>query len=271
MKRKVIIFGAVIFAVLIYISGSQLAGWYQESRQTRMEFVRIAELVDRSAGNGYSPGVSGSAEAETEAAVEDVEEPGGEPEILKEYLPVYGVNPDFAGWIKIEGTDVDYPVMLTPDDPDFYLDHGFEKDYSGYGVPYIQENCDILSSDNIIIYGHHMRDGSMFTDIHMYMYKDFYLQHKTIYFDTLYSRGTYEVIAAFKTTGNDYGFPYHRFVEAQSEQQFNDYVSKCKELSLYEIEASAQYGDKLITLSTCDYSRRDGRMVVVAKQITDAE
>jgi len=264
--------GAAIFAVMIILSGSKVARWYLESRQTQLEFVRIADLVDREAAEVHSTGISGNAEHEAvDDAISEAPVEMAEPEILPEYLPVYEANSDFAGWIYIEGTEVNYPVMQTPEEPDFYIEHGFDKATSGYGVPYIQYNCDILNSDNIIIYGHYMRNGSMFADIHMYMYKDFYESHKTICFDTKYSRGEYEVLAAFKTTGNANGFPYHHFIDAYDEQAFDEYIKKCKELSLYGIDTTAQYGDKLITLSTCDYSRRDGRMVVVAKLLDDAQ
>ena len=270
MKRKLFIVCALVFAVLFFLAGMNIVGWYRESHDTRMEFVRISALVDREAALNTYAGISGSAD-ESEGAVPESPSEESTPEILPEYLTIYELNPDFAGWISIEGTEVDYPVMQTPEEPDFYIDHGFEKETSGYGVPYIQYNCDLLSSDNLIVYGHYMRNGSMFADIHMYMYKDFYERHKVIRFDTRYTRGSYEVVAAFKTTGNDYGFPYHHFVNAADEQEFNEYIEKCKELSLYEIETTARYGDKLITLSTCDYSRRDGRMVVVAKLISDAQ
>lgn len=172
------------------------------------------------------------------------------------------------GWITIEGTRIDYPVMQTKERPNFYLKHAFDKSYNRYGVPYIAENCDIDVSDNIVIYGHHMNNGSMFSDLCRYADEDFYKAHRTIRFDTLGSFGEYEIISVFKTTVySEQGFSYYHFVNAGSESAFNEYVSKCTELSLYNTGATAKYGDKLITLSTCEYSRTNGRMVVVAKKI----
>lgn len=79
-----------------------------------------------------------------------------------------------AGWITIEGTPVNYPVMFTPDQPDFYLKHGFDKEYSAYGVPFVGENCTLSPrSDNLIIYGHHMKNGTMFAALADYENKDF--------------------------------------------------------------------------------------------------
>ena len=136
------------------------------------------------------------------------------------------------------------------------------------GVPYVQENCDLGLSDNCVIYGHHMNNGSMFADLCKYADEDFYRQHKTIRFDTLSDFGEYEIVAAFKTAAySEQGFKYYHFVNADSAEDFDAYIAKCKELALYDTGVSAEYGDKLITLSTCEYSRQNGRMVVVAKQV----
>ena len=179
---------------------------------------------------------------------------------------MYAKNSDLVGWVSIPGTRIDYPVMQTKDSPDFYLKHAFDKSYSSYGVPYLAENCDVGISDNLVLYGHHMSNGSMFSDLCRYESEDFYREHKTIHFDTLDSFGEYEVIAAFKTVAySGEGFKYYHFVNAESAEAFDEYIAECKALALYDTGVSAEYGDKLITLSTCEYSRTNGRMVVVAK------
>ena len=179
-------------------------------------------------------------------------------------------NSDLVGWISIPGTRIDYPVMQTKDNPNFYLKHAFDKSYSSYGVPYMQENCDVGISDNLVLYGHHMNNGSMFSDLCKYESEDFYQEHKTIRFDTLDSFGDYEVIAAFKTVAySEEGFKYYHFVRAEQEEDFDEFIAKCKELALYDTGVTAEYGDQLITLSTCEYSRTNGRMVVVAKLLEE--
>lgn len=188
---------------------------------------------------------------------------------VEQYQKLHKENSDFAGWVQIEGTKIDYPVMYTPDRTDFYLKRNFQKEYSAYGVPYIAENCSLeRPSDNIIIYGHHMNDGSMFAGLMKYGKKSFYETHKVIQFDTLQETNIYEVIAVFKTTvyGRK-GFPFYEFTNAETKEEFDSYVFNCKKLSLYEIEESAEYGDQLLTLVTCEYSRKNGRMVVVAKRL----
>lgn len=148
------------------------------------------------------------------------------------------------------------------------------KEYSSYGCPYVQENCDVLKpSDNVVIYGHHMNNGSMFADLEKFKDEDFWREHKTIAFNTLTEKNEYEILAVFKTvvyTDSPEAFKYYRFTDAQSPEEFDAYIEKCKELSLYDTGVSAEYGDKLITLSTCEYSRTNGRLVVVAKKVTES-
>ena len=195
------------------------------------------------------------------------QETASEPEKQASYQNLYWENTDMVGWILIEDTNIDYPVMQTPNEPNYYLKRNFEKEYSDLGTPYIQENCDLTGSDNLVIYGHHIKGGKMFGALENYKSQSFYEEHKTIQFDTLTQRGEYEIIAVFKTVAySSQGFRYYDFVNAESEDEFNAYIQKCKELALYETGVTAEYGDRLITLSTCEYSAQNGRLVVVAKK-----
>ena len=191
-----------------------------------------------------------------------------EESILPEYGELFLQNPDMVGWIKVEGTRINYPVMQTPNEPNFYLKHNFEKEYSDLGTPYVQEDCDIAASDNLVIYGHHIKGQKMFGALEEYKSQSFYEEHKTIQFDTLTKHNEYEVIAVFKTVAySSEGFRYYDFVNAENEDEFNAYVEKCRELALYDTGVTAEYGDRLITLSTCEYSAQNGRLVVVAKKV----
>lgn len=196
------------------------------------------------------------------SAVEDTESEENK------YEKLYQQNKDFVGWIKVPDTNINYPVMQSKSNPDYYLNHNFKKEYSRFGVPFVQSDCDIETSDNIIIYGHNMRNGTMFNDLVEYEDRDFYEEHRLIYFDTLNEEGVYEIIAVYKTVANSgSGFAFNEFVGAVNSEEFSSYVQKCKALSLYNIGATAEYGDKLITLCTCEYSRNDGRLVVLAKKV----
>lgn len=191
--------------------------------------------------------------------------------VLPELSELYLQNSDLAGWISIEDTNINYPVMQSRDNPDFYLKHGFDKEYSNYGCPYVQENCDVITpSDNVVIYGHHMKDGSMFGNLEKFRSKEFWQEHKTFTFNTITDRYEYEIVAVFKTvayTDSADSFKYYHFVNAGAPEDFAAYVEKCRELSFYDTGVSAEYGDKLITLSTCEYSRTNGRLVLVAKRM----
>lgn len=119
--------------------------------------------------------------------------------ILPELTELYQQNNDLVGWICVEDTNINYPVMQTVDNPNYYLKRGFDREYSSYGCPYVQEDCDVLKpSDNLVIYGHHMNNGSMFADLEKFKDKDFWQEHKTITFSTLTDRNEYEILAGFQ-------------------------------------------------------------------------
>lgn len=187
--------------------------------------------------------------------------------IQTKYLDLFNLNPDLVGWILVPGTVINYPVMQTPEWVNYYLKRDFYGQSNDHGSIYADEMADIKRpSANVTLYGHKMKDGSMFAGLMDYKEKSFYEQHPTIDFNTIYKDGTYQILAVFITTANEGGFPYHLFVDGTKEE-FNAFVSKCKELSLYDTGVDADYGDKLITLSTCEHNVSNGRFVVVAKKV----
>lgn len=178
------------------------------------------------------------------------------------------LNNDFIGWLKINNTNISYPVMQTDSNrKDYYLRKNFYKEYSQLGTPYIAEYCNVQTSDNVIIYGHHITNYQVFGELEKYKKKEFYNNNKIINFNTIYENADYEIIAVFKTVAYT-GFKYYEFINSSSEDEFNTFIKKCKELSFYDTGKTAKYGDKLLTLSTCEYSAKNGRLVVVAKKIT---
>ena len=138
----------------------------------------------------------------------------------------------------------------------------------------MSENCDVNKpSDNLVVYGHHMKNGTMFSDLEKFKSKDFWEEHKTFRFDTLYLKQTYEIIAVFKTvinTGSENEFKYYQFVDAATQGQLDGFIQRAKEKAFYDTGVSAEYGDKLITLSTCEYSGQNSRLIVVAKKVTES-
>jgi len=252
MKKAVIVMAAVILTAAFLFSGVQLWRYFSAEQQAEEQFDSLTAII-------HVP------PAEPQTPEPNVSEP---PiwTVHDQYGTLFEQNTDMIGWIAIDGTTINYPVMHTPDRPDFYLKRGFEKAASDYGVPYAAGACTIdPQSDNIIIYGHHMTSGKMFGALEDYKNETFYREHTIIQFDTLMGFGEYEIFAVFKVNPAD--FPYHEFVNAADELDFADYVRQCKELSFYETGVTAEYGDKLITLSTCEYTRQGNRLVVVAKMI----
>lgn len=255
--------GAQIIAIIIAILLLCVAGFcayllihnQQQKAEQKEMFATIAEKVDAA-----------------ESALGDLEQIGNAEDkrvaqLLEVYRELHNYNLDFVGWIRVPGTEINYPVMQSPDESNFYLRRNFEKEYSNLGTPYLQENCDIRTCDNLIIYGHHMLDGGMFSDLELYKKRKFFQQHKYVRFDTLDELGLYEVMAVVITTAYQAdSFQYYNYVES-NELTFNTYVNECKQRALYDTGIDAEYGDKLITLSTCEYSSDNGRLIVVAKKI----
>lgn len=191
--------------------------------------------------------------------------------VLSKYESLHDMNNDMVGWLSIDGTSIDYPVMQTVYDGEYYISHDFYKeDYKG-GVPFIDSRCSLDDrSTNLLIYGHNMKNGSMFHDLLKYEDSDFYKEHRYIKFDTLYEEATYEIVAVFRTRvayqGED-AFRFYNFIEADSDHELTKYLLTIDNLSLYDIEATAESSDELITLTTCEYSEPDGRFVVVARKL----
>ena len=114
-------------------------------------------------------------------------------------------NKGCIGYVEIPGTTINYPVMQTKDNPDFYLNHDFNRNYSFYGTPYLSAYCDVKKSDSLIIYGHNINGGKMFGALEQYKNKEFFYKHKKIYFTTDKKR-EYEVFAVMSV--NVYEFQY---------------------------------------------------------------
>lgn len=183
-------------------------------------------------------------------------------------LTLHEENSDCIYWLTIPDTVIDYPVMFRPQDKDYYLRRDFYGDYSGSGTLYMDEDCDPEWGDNLIIYGHHMNNGTMFAALENYKSREFYEAHPQITLQTLHGEETYRVMAVFTTpvyTGND--FAYYNFTVTGDPLVYENFVRECLSRSLYETGETAVYGRRLLTLSTCEYSQKNGRMVVVAVRV----
>ena len=183
------------------------------------------------------------------------------------YDELYNRNHDFFGWMKIDDTVIDYPVMYVPGDNEKYLHTDFDGDYSESGELFMDGYCN-PDGLHYLIYGHHMFNGSMFGNLPKYADTDYYNEHKIIHFNTRFETADYEVFAAFYSkiydANDNTDFQYYECRTLDDEQSYNYYVSNVKALSEFESGITPQYGEKIITLSTCNYHTEDGRFVVCA-------
>lgn len=266
----------ILFAVLAF-SVWYLADYYIGSKQQAEEYDELAVLVD-SLRPTVPPASSEAPDPDSPADLplppvripkpaENLHDENG---ILLEYAPLYERNNHVAGWLSIEGTRINYPVMHTPGQPDYYLQRSFDGQWSAWGCLYAREECDLNTpSDNVTIYGHNMKDGSMFAGLNAYTDRDYWEEHRYIHFDTLSEHHVYEIFAVFTTTATEgKGFAYHDFIDAADEQAFDTFIAKCLSNSLYGTDLIPVYGDKIICLSTCEYTQENGRLVVAAMRIS---
>lgn len=190
--------------------------------------------------------------------------------VLDQYKDLYAENQDMTGWLSIDGTMIDYPVMQC-DDNEYYLHHDFYGKEDKYGCLFVKDIADVNTpGTNFIIYGHNMKDGSMFGDLDRYKDESFYQEHSLISFHTLYEERTYEIMSVFLSQVYDKDedvFKYYEFYQADTENEFLGFYENVKKMSLYDTGVTAEYGDTFLTLSTCAYHVEDGRLVVVAKRI----
>ena len=274
MRQKILIALTIIFAIIFLVSLVYLARYFSLSKKNARLYAELAQIVEENLPEEtLTPAeITTGPNGETMPLYSDVIDPetGETIQVLPEYARIYEMNNHLVGWITIDSTVINYPVLQNPDQKDYYLKRDFYRNSSSYGAIYVQENCDVFTpSDNLVLYGHRMKDGSMFAALHNYKEKSFYQEHPYIQFDTIKERHTYQIVSVFLISSmKDNPFQYHLFTDAQSPEEFDQFIKNCSKYALYDTGVSAQYGDKLITLSTCEYSNLNGRLVVVAKQIS---
>lgn len=284
---------AVFVACLIPIGQACRESMHSKAQQEALR--KMTEVSVEQAAEGEAPGTGvisvlqndGALQADTAARLKEAGSEEGipvvqrdkdttlgsdNPAMLDKYVKLYQENKDLAGWISIEGMKIDYPVLQNADN-EYYLHHDFYGKDSKYGCLYVKDHADLQTGTNFVIYGHNMKDGSMFGDLDLYQKESFYKEHPRISFDTLYEERTYDIISVFRSqvyNAEDDVFKYYQFYEADTQEEFNDFYNNIKALSLYDTGVEAQFGDTFLTLSTCAYHVQDGRFVVVAKRTSES-
>lgn len=259
-KRKIRVMLTAGLSLCCFLAGALIVGKYLYDTHLDRQTTDKLRLIRAEAQ--YDPALFASIPTE-------------EQRILNANTALKKLNPDFAAWITIPDTPVDYPVMYTPGNPEFYLRRNFYKEYSIAGTPFLAEGCDPESDplpDNMTIYGHHLSSGDMFAAIKLYKDKTYWENHQTILFSTASKVQTYQIVAAFSLVleeGQPDNFRYDYFTYASTKEEYDGYIRRVKSLAFYDTGLECCYGEKLLTLSTCASSTNSGggRLVLVAKQL----
>lgn len=276
MNKRLILHIGVIIVLVTFLVASIIytINHFAKANKEREEFKRLEDIVTINNNNNEGDTLSSSDEdSQSENKNDKNENIDNENSKTTNYSSIdlsslKIKNNDIVGWIKIDGTNISYPVMQNGN---YYLKRNFYKRYSEYGTPFLQENCDVKESDNLVTYGHHMNNKTMYSAIDNYKSYDFYINHRYIKFYTIEDGKTkediYEVCFAFKTVSTGEGYKYYSYTNFYDIDEYNEFVSGCRNIQLYDTEVQTEYGDKFITMSTCEYSQKNGRMVVVGRKV----
>jgi len=233
MKKTVFIIVVILLLIAFGVSAFTVGNYLINSNRQKQLNEELAEMV---ATNPAPTTQATQATEEPSAATEVTEttqptEPT-EPTMIPAYVEAYERNPHMVGWLQIEGTNLNLPVVQTPDNPNFYLKRDFDGNYSEWGTIYAWESANLNTpSDNVTLFGHTMKDKTMFSVLHNYTNQYYWEENRLIFFNTLTEYHTYKIFAVFKTSANVGSFAYHQFVDAANEQEFNDFVATCKALA----------------------------------------
>jgi sortase B len=269
-RKLVLLLIIVVSIIILIVCALRLSLYSLDAYEDSLDNAKLKKMVGESSVTLTQDFETGRYVVSDET---DISASPEEKQVLDKYRTLYDMNPDIVGWISIDGTNVDYPVMQTVYDEEYYLHRNYYKEETKSGLPFMDNRCITrLPSTNLIIYGHNMKSGAMFADLLKYESKSYYEKHKFIRFDTIYEEAMYEIIAVFKSNVSYVGentFKFYNFIQADTPEEFENYYNTIRSMSLYDIEATAVSSDYLITLSTCEYSVEDGRFVVVARRISN--
>lgn len=228
-NKPVLIFFCLLLSAAAVLAGVNIYSELKEQQKEKEDFAAVAEIAEL-------PMTEAPAESVTDAETEPSAEPTEQPAAERNIQALIAENADCIGWLSIDGTNISYPVMHTPSEPQKYLRRNFYGKYSQSGVPFLDGRCDLQSS-NLIIYGHNMRNGTMFSDLKRYVDRDFLNAHRTVKFETVDGVQTFTVAEVLKTNTSD---------------------------AWYD-RIAAEDGRQLI-LSTCYGSGKDGRLLIIAAE-----
>lgn len=243
ISKKILVIISLILICILAFSAMQLFRIYTEKEKTNSQFEELKSIIEDT-----------SVQTEVENA---------------EYLALKEQNNDFVGWLTVDGTNIDYPVMQSTDEPEFYLKHNFKKDEDRHGIPFAGASSSIPDGDNIIIFGHNMKDDTMFSELQKFISPEFCEENHCIMFNTCTTSDIYDVIMVFKISESDTEkFPYYTYTSFDNITA-NQYLSSAKQYSIWSNNKTIDKDTKLLTLSTCEYTLKNGRLVIIAEKRSD--
>lgn len=261
--RKVI--RVVVFAFLavaISVTGAWLICYHIESTKQSAKFADLAQgTVVKKTAVSMSP----SNESESDRKEQEVSEAPSASAPAHDIRALQTKNPDCIGWVSVPGTTIDYPVMQTPSEPEYYLSHNFEKEYSDYGVPFLDAGCE-ADGGNLILYSHNRFDGSMFTPLIYFPDPNVRAEHPIICLEIGGDLREYSIFAAFSVDA--LSSKVYRYTTVKNSDTKEAFLQTIQQECPDEIETSAYQSCDFITLSTCDVSRSNGRIVVIGARQT---
>ncbi|NLN70911.1 MAG: class B sortase [Chloroflexi bacterium] len=273
-KKSKIFFSTLFigFTVLFLVSALVLALYYLQSKKEQSAFDQLVFTIEGKHLQGESRNfdlealLSFDESKSTHSGLEIIDQ-----SILSHYQTLHMMNSDFIGWVKVENSKINYPVMYTPDDPEYYLRRAFDKTAAISGTPFIDVNCNLLS-DVTIIYGHNMNNDSMFGTLDYYKDVRFWQENPTFSFDTLDKRQQFEVFAVLESrvqAEKESNFRYYEQCGVLTAPAHAELMSWLIDHSLYDTGVVPRYGNHIVILSTCSYHTADGRFLVAAQKVHD--
>lgn len=255
----------ILVLIFVYSSGSFLKIWMQLKKE-QQALEELAALTETAWGNDKTEPSGDSDKKEKQDASRFNRKSGSALPQMPDLRVLYEKNQDTAGWVMIPDTKINYPVMQTREEPQFYLHRNFEKQKAYCGLPFADALCRIPDGPVLMIYGHHMKNGMMFADLMKYQEKQFAQEHPQIYFNSLSESGTYLIFSAFYADmeAPEDTFHYETGLTAVTEEQVDAYAKKLKAASLYDTGVMPEKGEQILVLSTCSYHVEDGRFAVAA-------
>lgn len=268
-KRKIICYSIyTILVLLIILSIIYIVNYFLSKKQAIQEsqLLEKIEIYENQVKESNE-----TIEEDDRTTQENIEETTNqETERILKVQKLQEENSDIVGWLEIEGTSINYPVLQGTDN-EYYMTHNYKKQKSQNGSIFLTKDYDwSIPSSNLLIFGHNLNNGTMFQELLKYAKKEFYQEHPIIRFTTNKEDAEYEIISAFKSKvyykTEKNVFRYYFFVNVKTEAEYNEFVQNAKKASLYDIDKTAEFGDQLITLSTCSYHIEDGRFAVVGRK-----